>query len=87
MRECTGLDEFAAVRKFIGKAEDEKVYQPWEIIARCIVELDGSKGCKGYEELLKLSTKDLNVLLLAYNQLNTPTPEELKEIRGFFPTT
>lgn len=85
MRECTGLDEFTAGRKFIGKTEDEKIYQPWEIIAKCIIELDGAKGCKGYEELLKLSTKDLNALLLIYNNLNTPTSEELKEIRSFFP--
>jgi hypothetical protein len=85
MRESTGLDELTARRKFIGKSEDEKANQPWELIAKCITSIDGEKPPKGFEDLLKLSTKDLNVLLLAFNNINLPTEQELKDLRGFFP--
>jgi len=86
MRESTGLDELVAAKKFTGKSDEDKVYQPWELIAKCIVKLDNSdKSLKGYEDLLKLSTKDLQILLLAFNQINVPTEQELKDLRSFFP--
>jgi len=89
LREWTGLDRLISLRKFIGKPEEEK--NEWfihELISQCIVSLDGfDKPPKGYEELIKLSGKDLSVLILAFTELNTPTADELKEIRGFFPTT
>jgi hypothetical protein len=86
MRESTGIDELTARRKFIGKSEDEKINQPWELIAKCIVSIDGEKNPpKGYEDLLKFTTKDLNVLLLAFNNINVPNEQELKDLRDFFP--
>lgn len=84
MRESTGLDQLAARRKFIGRDEVDKGMVVWEEISRCIIELEGVKKVDGYEKLLTLSNKDLTALLFAYNQLNTPTEEETKELVGFF---
>ncbi len=82
MREATGLDEWAASRKFLEKSDDEKKMEPFELIARCI-EIEEQK-VSGYEELLKLPSKDLEFLLLAYNRLNTLTQEEIKKLDNFF---
>jgi len=82
MREATGLDEWAASRKFLDKDENEKRMEPFELIARC-VEIDG-KRLSGYEEILKLSTKDIEFLMLAFNKLNTLTQEEVRRLDDFF---
>jgi|GEM_PF-2079256 len=84
MRESTGLDQLAARRKFIGKSDDDKANIPWEEIALCIIEIEGLKSVKGFEQLLQLTNKDLTALLFAYNQLNTPTDEEMKDLKSFF---
>ncbi|MGB3341328.1 MAG: hypothetical protein WBB37_07600 [bacterium] len=84
MRESTGLDQLAAKRRFIGKGDDEKANTPWEEIANCIIEIEGMKSVKGYEQLLQLTNKDLVALLFAYNQFNTPTEEEMKDLKSFF---
>jgi len=84
MRESTGLDQLAARRRFIGKSDDEKTNVPWEEISGCIIEIEGMKSVKGYEQLLQLSNKDLTALLFAYNEFNTLTAEEMKDLKSFF---
>jgi len=84
MRESTGLDQLAARRRFIGKDADEKASIPWEEISSCIIEIEGMKSVKGYEQLLQLSNKDLTALLFAYNEFNTLTAEEMKDLKSFF---
>jgi len=84
MRESTGLDQLAARRRFIGKDEDEKAMMVWEEIARCVVEIEGIKKVEGYEGLLQLSNKDLVALLYAYNQINTPSTQEMEDLKSFF---
>lgn len=84
MRESTGLDQLAARRRFIGQSDDEKANIPWEEISNCIIEIEGMKSVKGYEQLLQLTNKDLVALLFAYNQFNTPTEDEMKDLKSFF---
>lgn len=84
MRESTGLDQLAARRKFVGADADEKTNIPWEEISYCIIEIEGIKTVKGYEQLLRLSNKDLTALLFAYNEFNTLTAEEMKDLKSFF---
>ena len=87
MRECTGNDEFAAAQKFLGKKPDERQFESWDTIARTCSAIGGIKpGPTGYEyeQILQLSTKDLKALLLAFNQMNAPTVEELEDVKSFF---
>lgn len=84
MRESTGLDQLAARRRFIGKDEDEKNMLPWEEISKCIIKIEGIKQINGYEDLLPLTNKDLTALLWVYNQINTPTGEEMRDLKSFF---
>ncbi len=84
MREMTGLDQLATIRKFIGKSDDEKDFKVFNDIALCIVEIEGKPKPKGYEDLLDLSNKDLTALLMAYNRLNILTPKEIEDLNDFF---
>lgn len=83
MRESTGLDQMAAESRFIGKPENERLMKPWEDIAKCILMLDG-QPVSGYEQLLPLTNKDLAMLLFAYQQINTPTAQEVEDLKSFF---
>jgi hypothetical protein len=87
LRELTGTDQINAYKKFIERPDKEKdSFQIWELIARC-VEID-QKPIKSYEELLlQLNDKDLSILLLAYQQINMPSPEQIKRVTDFFVST
>ncbi len=82
VREATGMDEFAAARKFLNADEAEKNMENLEILARC-TEIDG-KPLGGYEELLRLPSKDISFLFLVFRRLNTLSNEEVQRIDDFF---
>lgn len=84
MRELTGLDQVATIRKFIGKSDEEKDLKTFNEIALCIVEIEGLKKPQGYEDLLTLSNKDLTALVMAYNELNTLNAKEIEDLKSFF---
>jgi hypothetical protein len=99
MHQCTGLEEFAAQRAFIGKPEREsQLYRKWDELARCVARLGGglSQGppgtvpktdsYSGFEDLFSLTSKSLACLFIIFTDENLLSGEELTGLRDFSAT-
>jgi len=102
MHQCTGTEEFAAQRAFIGKPKAEAdLYRKWDELARCTQRLGGAtedRGPKtdktdstnrtysGFEELFALTSKALACLFIIFTDENILSGEELTGLRDFSPT-
>lgn len=94
MHQCTGTEEFAAQRAFIGKPEAEsKLYRKWDELARCTSRLDRTdqtdrtdRTYGGFEELFALTSKALACLFIVFTDENILSGEEITGLRDFSPT-
>ena len=99
MHQCTGLEEFAAQRAFIGKpAREADLYRKWDELARCVARLGGglSQGppgtvpktdsYSGFEDLFSLTSKSLACLFIIFTDENLLSGEELTGLRDFSAT-
>ena len=96
MRQCTGTEEFAAQRAFLGKPKTESdLYRKWDELARCTVRLSTtstksiastSECYSGFEDLFTLTSKALACLFIIFTDENVLSGEELTGLRDFSPT-
>jgi hypothetical protein len=99
MHQCTGQEEFAAQRAFIGKpAREAELYRKWDELARCVARLGGglSQGppgtvpktdsYSGFEDLFQLTSKALACLFIIFTDENLLSGEELTGLRDFSAT-
>jgi len=99
MHQCTGQEEFAAQRAFIGKpAREAELYRKWDELARCTRRLsspsplkgegggEGASSYSGFEDLFQLTSKALACLFIIFTDENLLSGEELTGLRDFSAT-
>lgn len=95
MHQCTGTEEFAAQRAFIGKPKAESdLYRKWDELARCTSKIGTVpqevqslfSAYAGFEDLFQLTSKALACLFIIFTDENVLSGEEVTGLRDFSPT-